>query len=232
MRLTYYGHATFSVEAGGKKILFDPFVTHNSLAKDIDIERIEADFILLSHGHGDHVADLVAIAKRTGAKVIGMAETIRWVKAQGIEHVHDMNFGSYNFDFGRLTMVPAAHSGGLPDGSYGGNPGGFILKTADGNFYYSGDTCLTMDMQLVPHYATLDFAVLPIGGNYTMDARDAVKAADFIQCSKIVGVHYDTFPPIVIDKEEAMALFKQAGKALLLPGIGATIDIPATVTAG
>ena len=225
MRFTYYGHATFSVEAGGKTILFDPFITHNEQAKHIDIKSLKADYILLSHGHGDHVADAVAIAKQTGAKVVAMAEVAEWIKGQGVENVHGMNYGSFNFDFGRVSMVPAWHSSGLPDGSYGGNPAGFVLQTKDGNFYYSGDTCLMLDMQLIPHYAGLDFAVLPIGGNFTMDATDAVKAAEFIRCKKIVGVHYDTFPPIKIDKEAAKKTFETAGVTLLLPGIGEAIDM-------
>lgn len=225
MKFTYYGHAAFAVEAGGKKLLFDPFITHNGLAKDIDIEQIEADYILLSHGHGDHVGDLVAIAKRTGATVIAMAEVTGWLQKQGVEKVHGMNYGSYTFDFGRVSMVPAWHSSGLPDGSYGGNPAGFVLQTNDGNFYYSGDTCLMMDMQLIPHYAKLDFSVLPIGGNYTMDAKDAAKAAEFVQCGKVIGVHYDTFPPIKIDQEEAKNTFKEAGKELILMKIGDTIDV-------
>ena len=225
MRFTYYGHATFAVEIKGMKILFDPYITPNPLAKDLDINEIEADYIFLSHGHGDHVADMVAIAKRTGAKVVAMAEVIGWVAKQGVENVHPMNFGSYTFDFGKITMVPAWHSSGMPDGSYGGNPGGFVFKTDEGNFYYSGDTCLMMDMQLIPHYAKLDFAVLPIGGNYTMDAEDAVKAMGFINCTQAIGVHYDTFPVIKINKEEATKTFSDAGKELLLPSIGETIDV-------
>lgn len=225
MQFTYYGHASFAVTAGGKKLLFDPFISPNELAKHIDINSIEADYILLSHGHGDHVADAVSIAKRTGAKVIAMAEIADWISRQGVENVHGMNYGSYTFDFGRVSMVPAWHSSSLPDGSYGGNPAGFVIQTQDGNFYYSGDTCLMLDMQLIPHYAKLDFAIMPIGGNYTMDAADAVKALDFVQCNKVVGVHYDTFPPIAIDKEAAKKTFEDAGKEVLLPGIGESVNI-------
>ena len=224
MKFTYYGHATFGVEAGGKKLLFDPFITPNGLAKHIDINTVEADYILLSHGHGDHVADVVTIAQRTGATVIGMVEVTHWFKNKGIEKVHGMNYGPFNFEFGRVNLVPAWHSSSMPDGSYGGNPAGFVIQAKEGNFYYAGDTCLMLDMQLIPHYAKLDFAVLPIGGNYTMDARDAEKAATFVQCNKVIGVHYDSFPPIKIDKDEAVQLFKAGGKELLLPAIGETID--------
>ncbi len=135
------------------------------------------------------------------------------------------HIGSFEFDFGRLSFVPAWHSSSMPDGSYGGNPGGFVVASAKGSFYYSGDTSLMMDMQLIPHYAQLDFAVLPIGGNFTMDATDAVKAAEFIKCDKIVGVHYDTFPPIVVDINKVKDIFKMADKELVLPAIGEQVDL-------
>jgi L-ascorbate metabolism protein UlaG (beta-lactamase superfamily) len=150
---------------------------------------------------------------------------LAWVGKQGIENVHGMNYGSVEMEFGRVSFVPAWHSSGMPDGSYGGNPGGFVIKTQDKSFYYSGDTCLMLDMQLIPHYAKIDFAVLPIGGNYTMDVLDAVKASDFIQCNKVIGIHYDTFPVIEIDSARAKDIFKMADKELILPAIGETIDL-------
>ena len=225
MKFTFYGHSCFSIEVAGKKLLFDPFITGNELAKDIDINTIEADYILLSHGHGDHVADMAAIAKRTGAKVIAAYEVTNWAEKQGVENVHGMNYGAFDFEFGNVRFVPAWHSSGLPDGSYGGNPGGWLLKTAEGNFYYAGDTCLSMEMQLIPRYAKLDFAILPIGGNFTMNAEDAVIAADFIQCKKIIGVHYDTFGYIVVDHEKVKEQFSSAGLSLTLPEIGETISL-------
>lgn len=223
MKFTFYGHACFAVEVGGKKLLFDPFISGNELARHIDVDAIEADYILVSHGHGDHVGDLMPIARRTGAVIIGAAEIVGWVEKHGIKKAHPMNYGSANFEFGRVSFVPAWHSSGLPDGSYGGNPGGFVVKTAEGSFYYSGDTCLMLDMQLVPHYARLDFAVLPIGGNFTMDAGDAVKAAEFVQCKRVIGIHYDTFGLIRVDKDAARKTFEAAGCELLLPEIGETI---------
>ncbi len=225
MKFTFYGHACFAIESGGKKFLFDPFISPNELAKDIDVNSIEADYILVSHGHGDHVADLVAIAKRTGAQVIAAYEVVGWAQKNGIENVHPINLGPANFPFGKLHFLPAAHSSSLPDGSYGGYAGGFLMHGGDKKFYYSGDTCLTMDMKLVPRYAKLDFAILPIGGNFTMDVDDALVATEFVECSKVIGIHFDTFGYIVIDHEAAKAKFKAAGKELIIPKIGETIEL-------
>jgi L-ascorbate metabolism protein UlaG (beta-lactamase superfamily) len=226
MKFTYYGHSSFAVEIKGKKIVFDPFITHNELARAIDVNRIEADYIFVSHGHQDHVGDLVALAQRTGAKVAGAYELVEWVSKQGITNTHPMNTGGkWAFDFGTVKCVVAHHSSGLPDGSYGGNPLGFIFTTEAGSFYYSGDTALTFDMELIPRWAKLDFAILPIGDNFTMGVEDAIIAAEFIQCSRIVGVHYDTFGFIKIDKQDAIRQFEAAGLTLLLPAIGETIEI-------
>jgi len=225
MKFSYYGHACFSVETGGKKVLFDPFITPNELAKNIDVNSIEADFILVSHGHSDHVADCVSIAKRTGATVAGPFETVSWINNQGIEKFHPLNHGGkWTFDFGTVKCTNAIHSSSLPDGSYGGNPLGFIV-TGEKSFYYSGDTALTMDMQLVPRWAKLDFAILPIGDNFTMGYEDAIIAAEMIQCKTIIGVHYDTFGYIKIDKQKVQQAFADAGLTLLLPGIGQSIDV-------
>jgi L-ascorbate metabolism protein UlaG (beta-lactamase superfamily) len=166
MKFTYYAHACFAIETGGKKFLFDPFISGNELAKSIEIDKIEADYILVSHGHGDHVADLVSIAKRTGATVISSYEVVSWAQQQGIEKAHPMNFGSAMFEFGKLHFLPAWHSSSMPDGSNGGNPGGFLVHGAEKKFYYAGDTCLMMDMQLVPRYAKLDIAKHRRGYNF------------------------------------------------------------------
>ena len=179
MKLTYYGHSCFSVEIKGKHILFDPFVTYNELAKELDVNSIPADYIFLSHGHADHFADCVSVAQRTGATVVAAWEIHEWLNKNGVSKTHPMNTGGkWNFDFGAVKCVVAQHSSGLPDGSYGGNPMGFVFTTEEGNFYYSGDTALTMDMQLIPRWAKLDFAVLPIGDNFTMGVEDAVQAAE------------------------------------------------------
>jgi L-ascorbate metabolism protein UlaG (beta-lactamase superfamily) len=226
MKFTYYGHACFSVAAGGKTLLFDPFITPNSLAKKIDANKIAADFVLVSHGHGDHVADVIGIAKRTGATVITSYEVGTWFEGKGVKNVQVMNHGGAACTgFGRVKLTSAIHSSSMPDGSYGGNPCGFVVESSDGNFYYSGDTALTYDMKLVGEATKLDFAVFPIGDFYTMGIDDALRAAEFVGVSKLVGVHYDTFPPIKLDHEAALAAARKANKELLLPAIGETIAV-------
>lgn len=225
MLLTYYGQSCFSVEINGSSVLFDPFITPNPLAKGIDINLIEADYILLSHGHADHIADCVSIAKRTKAQVVCAFEIGQWLNKQGVENVHTMNTGGkWKFEFGVVRCVTAHHSSSMPDGSYGGNPMGFVIM-ADECFYYAGDTALTLDMQLIPRWTTLNFCVLPIGDNFTMGVGDAIMASDFVKCPVVVGVHYNTFEPIKIDMEKAVERFRGAGKALLLPQIGETIEL-------
>jgi L-ascorbate metabolism protein UlaG (beta-lactamase superfamily) len=226
MKLTYYGHACFAVVAGGKTLLFDPFVTPNPLAKKIDAGKIVADFILVSHGHGDHVADVVDIAKRTGATVIAPFEVGSWFEQKGVRNVQAMNHGgAARTSFGRVKLTAAVHSSSMPDGSYGGNPCGFVVESSDGNFYYSGDTALTSDIKLVGEQARLRFAVFPIGDFFTMGIDDAVRAAEWVGVTRIVGVHYDTFPPIQIDHAATQETARVGGKELLLPEIGETIDI-------
>lgn len=226
MTFTYYGHSCFLVATNGYKLLFDPFITPNELAAGIDIETIEADFILISHGHSDHVADAVSIAKRTGAKVICSWEVMAWLNKNGIENVHPMNIGGASaFDFGKVKCTVAQHSSVMPDGSNGGNPVGFIVYSGEKTFYYSGDTGLTLDMQLIPLWATLDFAVLPIGDHFTMGYEDATIAAGFVKATKVIGVHYDTFGWIKIDHNAATKAFADKGIELLLPSVGETIGL-------
>lgn len=229
MRISYYGHSCFQIEFGGKKLLFDPFISPNAKAAEagVLIEEILPDYILLSHGHADHVADAEAIAKQSGAKIISVFEITEWYAAKGIEG-HGMNTGGkYSFEFGTVRLVNAVHSSTLPDGSPAGNPVGFVLSNeADGCFYFAGDTALTFDMQLIPQISpSLDFAILPIGDNFTMGYEDAILASDFIKCNTIIGAHFDTFPPIVIDKEQAKAAFEEKGKQLFLPEVGMAFTI-------
>jgi L-ascorbate metabolism protein UlaG (beta-lactamase superfamily) len=226
MELTFYGHACFSVEIQGKTILFDPFISGNELAKDIDINSIKADYILITHGHQDHVLDVETIAKSTGAKLVSNYEIINWFAAKGINNGHPMNHGGkWQFDFGKVRYVNAVHTSSMPDGAYGGNPGGFVIESEEGNFYFAGDTALTMDMKLIPMFCKIDFCVYPIGDNFTMGYKDAVLAADFVDCERVVGVHYDTFGYIEINKEKAKEEFERSGKELILPKIGETISL-------
>ncbi len=153
--------------------------------------------------------------------IVSNYEIVTWFAGQGFEKNHPMNHGGkWKFDFGTVKYVTAVHSSGLPDGSYGGNPGGFVIETPSGTFYYSGDTALTYDMKLLGEYHQLDFAFLCIGDNFTMGVDEALVASGFIQCDRIIGMHYDTFGYIVINHEEAKARFSARGKTLYLPEIG------------
>jgi len=225
MKTIYYGQSTFEIETGGKKLLFDPFISPNPMAKNIDIKSLKPDYILVSHGHGDHVADLLTIQKNSGAVVICIAEIANWLEKQGIKNAHGMNIGGgFNFDFGRVKMVNAVHSSTLADGSPGGNPAGFVLYAEGKRIYYAGDTALTWDMKLLAD-EKIDWAFLPIGDNYTMGADDAVKACGFINCTNVIGMHYDTFPVIKIDKGEVRQKFTMAGLSLRLPEIGESLPL-------
>ena len=225
MKFTFYGHSTFELETGGKKLLFDPFISPNELAKHIDVNSLKPDYILLSHGHGDHIADLFTIEKNSGATVICIADIAGWLGNKGISNVHSMNIGGgFNFDFGRVKMVVAIHSSSMPDGSYGGNPAGYVIYAEGKKVYFAGDTALTYDMQLLAD-ENLDWAILPIGDNYTMGADDAIKATGFINCKNVIGVHYDTFPAIKIDQKETAEKFSKAGVNLKLPAIGESIAL-------
>jgi L-ascorbate metabolism protein UlaG (beta-lactamase superfamily) len=221
MKVTCYGHSCFAVRVANRTLLFDPFITGYELAKAIDVSKVPADYILISHGHEDHMADAADIAKRTGATIVSNYEVTMWFGKQGLSKTHPLNHGGgWNFDFGRVKFVSAIHSSSLPDGTYGGNPGGFVVESAEGNFYYSGDTALTMDMKLIGESTRLKFAALCIGDNFTMGIDDAIKAAQFVGCNEILGLHYNTFPLIKLDPLAAIERFKAAHQRLhlLLPG--------------
>ena len=224
MNITYYGHSCFGVEINGKYLLFDPYISPNDLARSIDVDSIKADYILVTHGHEDHVADVERIAERTGAAVICNWEISVWFGNKGVRNLLPMNVGGkMKLDFGNVKCVVAQHSSSLPDGSYGGNAMGFVIESSESNFYYAGDTALTYDMKLIGDYRKIDFAFLPIGDIYTMSVDNAIIACDFIDCNNIIGMHYDTYTWIRIDKEEAVKKFSRAGKRLTLMDIGQTI---------
>lgn len=226
MTIKYLGQNGFYFVLGGKKIVVDPFITQNPLATDIDINDIRADYILLTHGHGDHVLDVERIHSMHPATIISNYEIVSYYQAKGIDG-HPMNHGGqWTFDFATVKYVNAVHSSVLPDGTYGGNPRGFVIWNEDVCFYIAGDTALTWDMKLIPLTCPpLDFAILPIGDNFTMGASDAVMAAEFIQCDTIIGCHYDTFGFIEINKQEVQDIFSAKNKKLILSPVGSNIEI-------
>lgn len=224
--ITYFGHSSFLVKIGDKKLVFDPFISPNKKASHIDISKIKADYVLLSHGHEDHIADAETITKESGAMLISNYEIAVWFAEKGVEKYHPMNHGgSKVFDFGKLKYVNAVHSSTLPDGSPGGNPGGFVIKHDEGCFYFAGDTALSYDMKLIGEEFKVDFAFLPIGDNFTMGIDDAIKASDFVGTNKIIAMHFDTFPYIEIDMEATKKAASKAGKELILFNIGESITL-------
>ena len=226
MTIKYYGHSCFGISVGELNLLFDPFISGNELAHEVDIDAIPCDFMFISHGHSDHILDAERIAKRTNCTVVANWEIAQWLGNKGIENTHPMNTGgTWEFPFGEIKCVVAQHSSSLPDGTYGGNPIGFVIMTEEGNFYFAGDTALTLDMQLIPMTCPpLDFAILPIGSNFTMDYNDAVIASDFIHCNTIIGCHYDTFGYIKIDHDAAKKAFEEEEKSLILTKIGGELQ--------
>ena len=196
--VTFHGHATLTIDVSGTKLLIDPFFAGNPQAK-VSADDVQADYILLTHGHADHVADAVGIAKRTGATCIANAEIAGWLGAQGIENVHAQHLGGgYQHPFGHVKFTVAHHGSGLPDGSYGGNPAGFLLTLEDKRIYVSGDTALFSDMALIGRH-NLDLAILCVGDNFTMGPADSLIALDFLKPKVVIPYHYNTWPPITID---------------------------------
>ncbi|WP_417876690.1 metal-dependent hydrolase [Winogradskyella sediminis] len=225
MKITFYGHASLGIQINDIHILVDPFITGNEKALDIDITSLKADYILVTHAHQDHILDVEAIAKRTGAVIVSNYEIATYYQNKELE-AHPMNHGgSWDFEFGNLKYVNAIHTSSFPDGSYGGQPGGFIIESEHKTVYIAGDTALTMDMKLIPMQVNLDLAILPIGDNFTMGINDAILASDFVQCDKILGYHYDTFGYIEINHEEAKRKFFDKGKDLMLLDIGERIEL-------
>lgn len=224
MKITFYGHACIGIKIKDVNILVDPFITGNEKASHIDIDTIKADYILLTHAHQDHILDVEAIAKRTGALIVSNYEIVVHYQNLGFKG-HPMNHGgSWNFDFGHVKYVNAIHTSSFPDGSYGGQPGGFVIE-ADKTIYIAGDTALTYDMKLIGKQFNLDLAVLPIGDNFTMGIEDAILASDFVACNKVLGYHFDTFGYIEIDHDAAKAKFNSQSKTLNLLNIGEVLEV-------
>jgi L-ascorbate metabolism protein UlaG (beta-lactamase superfamily) len=226
MQVTYYGHSCFGLTLEGKRILLDPFITPNKLAESIQIKNIQADYILLSHAHEDHIADALALAQQTGALLIGSYEVTTWFEGKGITNVHPMNIGGQKLtDFGTIKMVNAVHSSTFADGTPGGNAAGFLIQSNGRTIYYAGDTALHYDMKFLGKFYKVDLAFLPIGDNFTMGVEDAIIASKFVKCDRIVGMHYDTFGYIKLDHSAAKSAFEDADKILYLMNIGETTDL-------
>ena len=223
MKITFYGHASLGIDISGKTILVDQYISANPKAAAINIDQLNADYILVTHAHGDHTLDVETISRRTGATIVSNAEIAGYYANKGLKS-HPMNHGGrWKFDFGTVKYVNAIHSSSFADGTYGGNPGGFVIEGEHKNIYIAGDTALTYDMKLIPLRTRLDLAILPIGDNFTMDIDDAIIASDFVECDKILGYHYDTFGYIEIDHTAAKKKFFDAGKDLMLLDIGASL---------
>jgi L-ascorbate metabolism protein UlaG (beta-lactamase superfamily) len=197
IQITWHGHATFSLDISGTKVVVDPFLAGNSPVAKTAAADLPADFILQTHGHFDHIADTLPLAQATGAQIIANWEICNWINAQGYENTWSMNTGgSYPFPFGRVKLTPALHSSGLPDGSYGGDPGGFLIFTEGKTIYISGDTALFSDMRLIGS-AGIDVAIIPTGDNFTMGPDDALEALSFLNPTIVIPCHYGTFPMLV-----------------------------------
>jgi L-ascorbate metabolism protein UlaG (beta-lactamase superfamily) len=210
MEIKFHGHACFELSAGDTTILTDPFLKPNNPAAVVSADEVEPTHIAITHGHADHIADAVGLAKRTGARCIAMVELAEWLKAKGVDQVSDPNLGgTVRFDWGWVKLVPAWHTNtipGSPEAPYSaehgitiGIPAGLLINLGGKTVYQTGDTCLFGDMKLIAERNPVDVALMPIGGHYTMDRHDAVVAAEFIGAKTVIPMHYDTFPPIETD---------------------------------
>jgi L-ascorbate metabolism protein UlaG (beta-lactamase superfamily) len=219
-QFTWMGHATWKIETQGGVIILDPFFDDNPAA-NVKAAEVHADYVLVSHGHFDHIADAASIAKRCGATVVANYEIATWLGKQGVEKTVGMNLGGTTYlPFGRLRLVPAWHSSMLPDGSYGGTAGGFVLELADGNVYFACDTAIFSDMKLIGELG-IGLFVCPIGDLFTMGISDAVKAVQFVNPRRVAPSHYNTWPPIAQDASAWAARIRQETSVMpIVRGVG------------
>jgi L-ascorbate metabolism protein UlaG (beta-lactamase superfamily) len=219
-RVRWFGHATMGLETAGHKVLIDPFFTGNPAAP-IAAKDAQADFILVSHGHGDHVGDTVAIAQRTGATVICNYEISEWLAKQGVKAHGQQHGGAFDHPFARVKLTLAFHGSMLPDGSNGGNPCGFLIYLKDGKkIYHAADTGLFGDMKLIGEEG-IDLAILPIGDNYTMGPDDSLRAVKLLEPTMVLPIHYNTWPLINQDVDAWARRIRKETKAqpiVLKPG--------------
>ncbi len=225
MTITYFGHNCFRFDSD-IRLLSDPFISGNPLAQHIKISSIKTDHIILTHGHADHVADVHVIAENNQCKIVAMVEVAAWFEKQNLD-THGLNFGgTYHFtDDTSVKYVQAHHSSSMPDGSYGGNPGSFIIKTGGKTIFLAGDTSLHYDMKMYGELYDFDLLILPIGGNFTMDHEDAIHASKFMDCKEVLGCHYDSFPVIEIDRIAAKQAFESEGLKLHLLEIEESLQL-------
>jgi len=223
--LTWYGHATWLLTSGKTRIVIDPFFNGNTHCP-VKAEDVAADYIMVTHGHFDHTGDLVALAKKTGANVVCNWEISTWLEKQGVTNLTAMNTGgSVKLPFGQVKSTIAHHSSSLPDGTYGGNPNGYVVSLENKKIYFAGDTALFMDMQLYGR-GGLDYAVLPIGDLYTMGIEDSIEAIKLLQPKYALPSHFDTWPPIEQDTAAWAARVKAETKAIpVVPKVGVAVEL-------
>jgi L-ascorbate metabolism protein UlaG (beta-lactamase superfamily) len=202
MQIRYLGHATFELSEGEARVLVDPFLAPNNPKASVTADDIDPTHILLTHGHVDHVADAVALAKRTGAHCVAIVELASWLGEQGVENLSDPNIGgTVEFDWGWVKLVQAFHTSTTPDGKAIHSPSGLVINVGGTTVYHLGDTGLFGDLQLIAERTPVDVALMPIGGHYTMDRHDAVVAAKLVGAGTVIPCHYNTFPPIETDAD-------------------------------
>ena len=236
MEIRYHGHSCFELIDGETTLLVDPFLSPNNPKADKTAEEVNPTHIALTHGHADHVADVVAVAQRTGAQCVAMVEVANWLEGQGVENVSDPNLGgTVTFDGVSIKLVPAWHTNTVPGsdekpysaelGTPMGVPAGLIIKMGGLTIYDAGDTCLFGDMELIGRRHHVDIALLPIGGHYTMDREDAAYAATLIGARRVIPIHYDTFPPIETDVEAFASELDNHGIEALVIAPGGSAEL-------
>jgi L-ascorbate metabolism protein UlaG (beta-lactamase superfamily) len=226
VKVTFIGHSCFELDNGKHKILIDPFISGSPTAKSTD-EQKHPDFILITHGHGDHLGDAIELAKKSNAMVISNNEICIYCQSQGVKNVHNMHIGgSHEFPFGSVKLTIAHHGSTLGDKlQYGGNPVGFIIRTDGKIIYHSGDTGLFLDMKLIGELDKIDLALLPIGGNFTMDCSDAIKAVEFLKPKKAIPMHYNTWDLIACDPRNFTEGIKPLGTEGIILNCGESYNL-------